>query len=151
MEKTTRMGDQIINRPQLKQEDLVERTPFKLATTSRVQQKPHQPRQGGPRKQDMPKRQFTEINMPLAQALHHMLETKLVTLRDPPQKPNTSAPNYKYNERCAYHSSSPGHDTNQCWTLKNKIQDLIDEGALEFTQDGQLKFFYHPSKTHHLK
>ena len=88
--------------------------------------------------------------MPLAQALHHMLEAKLVTLREPPQKPNTFAPNYKYNERCTYHSNSQRNDTNHCWALKNKIQDLIDKGVLEFTQDGQLEFFCHPSKTHHL-
>ena len=65
-----------------------------------------------------------------------MLEAKLVTLRDPPQNPNTSAPGYHPDERCAYHYDNPGHDTNDCWALKNKIQDFIDEGVLEFTQDG---------------
>ena len=67
--------------------------------------------------------------MSLAQALHHMLEAKLITLREPPQKPNTFAPSYHPNESCAYHSNSQGHDTNHCWALKNKIQDLIDEGV----------------------
>ena len=89
--------------------------------------------------------------MSLAQALHHMLEAKLVTLREPPQKPNTYSPHYKHNEKCAYHSNSRGHDTNHYWALKNKIPDLIDDGVLEFTQDGQLEFFCHLSKTHHLK
>ena len=89
--------------------------------------------------------------MPFVQALHHMLEAKLVTLREPPQKPITASPCYNHEERCAYHSNSPGHDTNHCLALKNKIQDLVDEGALEFTQDGQLEFFCHPSKAHHLK
>ena len=89
--------------------------------------------------------------MPLVQALHHMLEAKLDTLREPPQKPITASPRYNHEERCAYHSNSLGHDTNHCWTLKNKIQDLIDEGELEFTQDSQLEFFCHLSKAHHLK
>ena len=111
----------------------MESRPFQITATSRAQQQPCQPQQVGRRKQG---RQFANINMPLAQELHHMLEAKMITLREPPQKPNSSSPNYKYNERCAYHSNSHGHDTNHCWTLKNKIQDLIDEGALEFTQDG---------------
>ena len=89
--------------------------------------------------------------MSLDQELHHMLEAKLVALRGPPQKPNTYSPHYKHNERCMYHSNSHGHDTDHCWALKNKIQDLIDEGALEFTQDGQTEFFCHPSEAHHLK
>ena len=80
-----------------------------------------------------------------------MLKLNLVTLKDPPQNPNTSAPTYHPNERCAYHSDSSGHNTNNCWTLKYKIQDLINEGALEFAQDGQIEFVCHPSKAHHLK
>ena len=75
-----------------------------------------------------------------------MLKMKLVKLRDPPQNPNTASPCYNHGERCAYHSNSLGHNTDNYWTLKNKIQDLIDEGALEFTQDGQLEHFYHPSR-----
>src|SRR3954470_5135052 len=87
------------------------------------------------RKSDTSKRQFTNINMSLAQALQHLLRENLITLRNPPIKPNTSAPSYKPNARCAYHSNSPGHDTNDCWPLKNKIQDMIDAGEIEF---------YHP-------
>ena len=87
----------------------------------------------------------------LTEALHQVLEAKLVMLKDPPQNPNTASPRYNPNARCVYHSNSPGHDTNSCWALKNKIQDLIDEEVLEFAQDGQLEFFCHSSKTHHLK
>ena len=92
-------------------------------------------------KLDKPKRLFTKFNMPLSQVLKHMLKLNLVTLKDPPRNPNTSAPNNNPDARCAYHSNSPGHDTGSCWILKYKIQDLIDEGALEFTQDGQIEFF----------
>ena len=70
--------------------------------------------------------------MSLAQALQHMLKAELITLKDPPQNPNTSSPSYHPNARCAYHSNSPGHDTNGCWALKNKIQDMIDAKEIEF-------------------
>ena len=89
--------------------------------------------------------------MSLSQVLQCLLEVKLIVLRDPPRNPNTAFPGYNPNARCAYHSNSPGHDTNSCWTLRNKIQDLIEEGTLEFAPDGQLEFFCRPSKALHLK
>ena len=61
-----------------------------------------------------------------------MLKAVLITLKDPPQNPNTIFPSYNPNVRCAYHSNSPGHDTNNCWALTNKIQDLIDAKEVEF-------------------
>ena len=34
---------------------------------------------------------------------------------------------YRPEQRCAYHSNSVGHDTEDCINLKHKIQDLIDQ------------------------
>ena len=99
----------------------------------------------------MPKRKFTKLNMLLSQALQHLLRMNLITLIGPHLNPKTSSPNYNHDARCAYHSNSPRHDTDDCWRLKYKIQNLIDEGALEFTQDGQAEFFYHPFKERPLK
>ena len=79
--------------------------------------------------------------MQLSQALQHLLKDDLVTLRDPPSNPNTSTPSYHPDAFCVYHSHSLGHDTDDCWALKNKIQDLIDEGVLEFMPDGEMKIF----------
>ena len=70
--------------------------------------------------------------MPLSQALQHLLKAEVITLREPPQNPNTSSPRYNLNVKCAYHSNSPGHDTNNYWALKNKIQDIIDNKETEF-------------------
>ena len=82
--------------------------------------------------QNVPRRQFTKINMPLSQALQHMLKAELITLRDPPQNINTFSPRYKPNAKCAYRSNSPGHNTDDCWALKNKIQDMIKAREIEF-------------------
>ena len=70
--------------------------------------------------------------MPLSQALQHLLKEDLVTLRNPPQNPNTSSPKYNPNAKYAYHSNISGHNTNDCWALKSKIQDLIDNKVIEF-------------------
>ena len=31
-----------------------------------------------------------------------------------------------------YHSDSPGHSTDDCWALRNKVQDLIDAKEIQF-------------------
>ena len=64
--------------------------------------------------------------MNLSQILLQWLKTNLVTLREALKNPSTTSPLYNQNARCAFHSNSPGHDTNNCWDLKNKLQDLID-------------------------
>ena len=154
-----RVGDPIISQPPVKQADLVERKMRiregkRQVTTDSLSIKGRRPyrvvappiqQRDNPLQQKEPKRQFTKINTLMSQTLQYLLEMNLVALREPPQKPNTSSPHYDPNVRCEYHSNSPGHDTNSCWALKNKIQDLINERVLEFTQDGQIEFFYHPS------
>ena len=71
--------------------------PFQISTTSRVQQQPRQKQRVNQSNPDTPKRQFTKVNMPLSQALQHMLRMNLVTLIGPPPNPKTSSPNYNPN------------------------------------------------------
>ena len=81
---------------------------------------------------ERPQRQFTRINMTPAQVLPHLLKLNLAGLKEAPKNPNTTSPYYHANAKCAYHSDSAGHDTNNCWALKNKIQDLINTKEVEF-------------------
>ena len=73
-----------------------------------------QPQRGNRRRIKFQERQYAKINMPLSQALQHLLKEELITLKDPPQNPDTSTPKYNPNVKCAYHSDSPGHDTGSC-------------------------------------
>ena len=70
--------------------------------------------------------------MTISQVLPHLLKSNLVTLREAPKNPNTASPRYNLNAHCAYHSESLGHDRNDCWVLKNKLQDLPEEKEIEF-------------------
>ena len=45
---------------------------------------------------------------------------------------NTASPKYNPNARCAYHSDSLGYSTDDCWALRNKVQDLIDAKEVQF-------------------
>ena len=105
---------------------------LRVATTSQVQQRPRLEQRADQSKPDKPKRLFTKINMALDQTLQQMLEAGLITLRAPLRNPNTSAPNYHPTDRCAYQTDSQGHTTDNCWPLKNKFQDMIDAGEIQF-------------------
>ena len=45
----------------------------------------------------------------------------------PPNKQNPESPSYRPGTRCAYHSGVEGHDTEDCWTLKRAIENLIEQ------------------------
>ena len=70
--------------------------------------------------------------MTLSQIFPQLLSTNLVTVREAPKVVNTASPKYNPNARCAYHSDSPGHSTDDCWALRNKVQDLIDAKEVQF-------------------
>ena len=70
--------------------------------------------------------------MTLSQILPQLLATNLVSVKEAPKFPNTTSPKYNPNARCAYHSDSLGHSTDDCWALKNKLQDLIDAKEVQF-------------------
>ena len=41
---------------------------------------------------------------------------------------------YNVHVRCDYHSGNPGHPTENCTTLRRKVQDLINDGKLKFEE-----------------
>ncbi|KAK4728995.1 hypothetical protein R3W88_021983 [Solanum pinnatisectum] len=52
-----------------------------------------------------------------------------------PKPVDTSSRFYRPDQRCAYHSNSVGHDTEDCINLKHKIQDLIDQKVVSSAYD----------------
>ena len=70
--------------------------------------------------------------MTLSQILPQLLSTSPVTVKEAPKVVNTASPKYNPNARYAYHSDSPGHSTDDCWALRNKVQDLIDAKEIQF-------------------
>ncbi|XP_019244417.1 PREDICTED: uncharacterized protein LOC109224284 [Nicotiana attenuata] len=43
------------------------------------------------------------------------------------QPQNPESPSYRPGTRCAYHSGAEGHDTEDCWTLKRAVENLIEQ------------------------
>lgn len=44
-------------------------------------------------------------------------------------------PKHDDNASCAYHAGYIGNSTEDCWTLKYKVQDLINQEILSFSEE----------------
>ncbi|KAI5429344.1 hypothetical protein KIW84_034087 [Lathyrus oleraceus] len=102
----------------------------------RPQQQAYQPR-GSTTNQanvnyDRKKVSFDPIPMTYTELYPSLLERKLVSPRDPPAIPANPQWWYKPDQHCAYHSGAPGHNVENCFPLKNKVQDLMRSGILSF-------------------
>ncbi|KAI5427680.1 hypothetical protein KIW84_032914 [Lathyrus oleraceus] len=65
-----------------------------------------------------------------------LIERKLITPRDPPAVPTNPQWWYKPDQHCVYHSGAPGHNVENCFPLKTKVQDLMRCGILSFEDSG---------------
>ncbi|KAH0634436.1 hypothetical protein KY284_037222 [Solanum tuberosum] len=75
---------------------------------------------------------YTKIVEPLAQLFERLKTTSMIQ----PIEGKIPDPIPKWfdgSKRCAYHSGVVGHDTEDFYGLKNKIEALIKEGAIQLT------------------
>lgn len=73
-------------------------------------------------------------------------DQKKITSLLPP--PSLSSRNFNPSQRCSYHSGAPGHDTQDCWSLKHKIQNLIDSGEIVIASPDQPNVQANPLPQH---
>ncbi|XP_059596905.1 uncharacterized protein LOC100853045 [Vitis vinifera] len=78
-------------------------------------------------------RQFSQIGMPLSQALRKLTEAGLLTALTPRPLPQPLPPQFRMDLHCAYHQGL-GHETDRCTALRHAIQDLIDQGLVHLGQ-----------------
>ncbi|XP_015076282.1 uncharacterized protein LOC107020435 [Solanum pennellii] len=82
-----------------------------------------------PRFQKRPSRNFTKLAESQTKLFERLSAAEYIHPVGP--KPvDINSMFYKPEQRCAYHSNSVGHDTENCINHKHKIQDLIDQEAV---------------------
>ena len=73
--------------------------------------------------------EFSNLGMTLAQAYEKLTSKGFIKPLDPTFMPNHVPPTWNLNKCCHFHQKF-GHKTNNCFCLKHKIQDIIDNGTL---------------------
>ena len=104
----------------------------------RPQQQAYQPRNSNQTSTSYERKRvtFDPIPMTYAELYPSLIERKLITPRDPPAIPANPQWWYKPELHCVYHSGAPGHDVENCYPLKTKVQDLVRCGILCFEDVG---------------
>lgn len=72
-----------------------------------------------------------------SQVLQHLLQLKLVNLRGMPPPSESLPADYNPNSRCEFHYGGVGHNVENCWALKYKVQELLDSNAIQFTPNNR--------------
>ena len=75
------------------------------------------------------KRNFSDLGMPLSQALQKLMERGKLEPLAPTPPPNPLPSYYDASKFCAFHQN-PGHDTDRCQRLRHEIQNLIDDKVI---------------------
>ncbi|RHN71941.1 putative transcription factor bZIP family [Medicago truncatula] len=108
---------------------------------------PQKPRQQAPR-QFIPQNQVPQKFIPqnqvqkasqcdpipvkYADLLPILLKKNLIQTLPLPRVPNSLPPWYRPDLNCVFHQGAPGHDTEQCYPLKEEVQKLIENNVWSF-------------------
>jgi hypothetical protein len=77
-------------------------------------------------------RQFTPLPMPLTELYPILIEKNLISPTIPRPYNGPQRRDFNQNLTCDFHFGEVGHAIENCNHLRNRIQDLIDHGILEF-------------------
>ncbi|KAI5389174.1 hypothetical protein KIW84_074722 [Lathyrus oleraceus] len=104
----------------------------------RPQQQAYQPRNSNQASTSYERKKITFDPIPVSyvELYPSLIERKLITPRDPPPIPANPQWWYKPDQHCVYHYGAPGHDVENCFPLKTKVQDLMRYGILSFKDAG---------------
>ncbi|XP_056177015.1 uncharacterized protein LOC115668536 [Syzygium oleosum] len=76
-------------------------------------------------------REFSSLPKSLSKLLPMLIERRMVAKEVPRDNP-PRFPGFDMTKTCEYHRGERGHDTDNCFALKIKIQNLLDKGILSF-------------------
>ncbi|XP_070029815.1 uncharacterized protein [Nicotiana sylvestris] len=87
---------------------------------------PRPPQNNFPPREPPKRPNFTPIDESYSSLFPKLVQMGL--LQPVPQtRQNPASPAYRAGARCAYHSGAEGNDTDDCWTLKRAVENLIEQ------------------------
>ncbi|KAL2938049.1 hypothetical protein RDABS01_021498 [Bienertia sinuspersici] len=85
-----------------------------------------------------PRREYTPLGIIYTQAFDRLKSKGFLSPIGPTADPPAErrSPRWDPNKYCKYHHGK-GHTTEECWTLKNKLQDMVESGQLPVPPGGK--------------
>ncbi|PKI75851.1 hypothetical protein CRG98_003766 [Punica granatum] len=82
--------------------------------------------------QPRPRKQYTTLLAPPSYIFRQLLAGNRIRTEAP--GPNFDPAVQNQNLRCEFHEGALGHTLDNCWTLRNKIQEMIDTRQISFNE-----------------
>lgn len=79
--------------------------------------------------------QIDKISVPYTELVPYLIHVGAIVPKEIPVTTPPFRPKHDPNASCAYHVGFIGHSTEDCWALKYKIQDLINQEILTFSEE----------------
>ncbi|XP_050889234.1 uncharacterized protein LOC127094445 [Lathyrus oleraceus] len=79
--------------------------------------------------------QLDKIPVPYAELVPYLIHVGAIVPRELPAASPPFNRSHNPNATCAFHAGYIGHSTEDCWALKKKIQELIDQDILSFPDE----------------
>ncbi|CAL5198230.1 unnamed protein product [Lathyrus oleraceus] len=74
--------------------------------------------------------------MTYAQLLSYLVQQGAIVPKEIPSAVYPYGPKYNPNASCAFHTGYIGHSTKDCGLFKSRVQELIDQKVLSFSEEG---------------
>lgn len=79
--------------------------------------------------------QIDKISVPYAELVPYLIHVGAIMPKEIPGASPPFRPKHDPNAPCAYHVRFIGHSIEYCWALKYKVQDLINQEILSFSEE----------------
>ena len=99
--------------------------PYQQPQQQPYQQPYQQPKRQQQPRQQAPRKKFDPIPITYEQLLPTLLRKEVVQTRAPSAIPEKLPPWYRHDRFCSFHQGSPGHSTEDCFSIKKAVQNLM--------------------------
>lgn len=79
--------------------------------------------------------QFDKIDVPYAELVSYLIHVGAIVPRELLAASPPFNCSHNPNATCSFHAGFIGHSTEDCWALKKRIQELIDQEILSFSEE----------------
>lgn len=86
--------------------------------------------------------------MPMANLYAYLLERKLVTPLFLRPRKGPPPPGFDLSKKCEHHFGAEGHTLEECFQLRDHVQDLLDNKLIQFNNATALNIITNPLPPH---